>query len=348
MCRVAHLAVSLVVAATACSSRGRDATPETAVTLRPDSGSWSLPGTLRIPEAAGGIPCVAFFAGSGPTDRDWLSPLLPGTNGSARQLAEGLAAKGIGSLRFDKVGSGKNMEHLEVLSLEHYAEEASLAFDFLAARPECARVFLLGHSEGALHATAAALAKQSSPSFGGLVLMAGTSRTMLDTATAQIRQIHERAGDDMTAVDAGLAAFRGAATHLPDVAAPDLGRVPDAAALWRSATDPRQGKVVHELLLADPLEPARAYRGPALVLAAGRDAQVTTADADSLLAALASTPESKRRIVIPDANHVFKAETRDSAALTPAQVATSYAEEGRPLADGVVEAISAFVVANRK
>jgi len=42
------------------------------------------------PEAAGGIPCVVFFAGSGPTDRDWLSPLLPGTNGSGRALADGV------------------------------------------------------------------------------------------------------------------------------------------------------------------------------------------------------------------------------------------------------------------
>jgi hypothetical protein len=76
---------------------------------------------------------VVFLAGSGPTDRDWLSPLLPGRNGSGRQLAERLAAKGIGSLRFDKVGSGTNMEHLDVLSLAHYVDEASLAFDFLAA-----------------------------------------------------------------------------------------------------------------------------------------------------------------------------------------------------------------------
>jgi pimeloyl-ACP methyl ester carboxylesterase len=239
------------------------------------------------------------------------------------------------------------MEHLEVLSLEHYVEEASLAFDFLAARPECTRVFLLGHSEGALHATAAAVAKQSSPSFGGLVLMAGISRTMLDTAMAQIRQIHERAGDDMTAVDAGLASFRRAAANLPEVTAPDLGGVPEAAALWRTATDPRQAKVARELLLADPLAPARAYRGPALVLAAGRDAQVTAADVDSLLAALGSTPESKRRVLIGNANHVFKEETRDPATLTPAQVVTTYADEGRPLADRVVEAISAFVVANR-
>ena len=50
-----------------------------------------------------------FFAGSGPTDRDWTSPLLPGTNGSGAQLALALQARGVGSIRFDKVGSGVNM-----------------------------------------------------------------------------------------------------------------------------------------------------------------------------------------------------------------------------------------------
>jgi hypothetical protein len=47
-----------------------------------------------------------FFAGSGPSDRDWRSPLLPGTNGSGAQLALALQARGVGSIRFDKVGSG--------------------------------------------------------------------------------------------------------------------------------------------------------------------------------------------------------------------------------------------------
>src|SRR5262245_51796801 len=101
------------------------------VTLRPAGGGWALPATLVIPEAADPVPCVVFFAGSGPTDRDWRSPLLRGSNGSGRQLAEGLATKGIGSLRFDKVGSGANMDHLEMLSLGHYVDEASVAFDYL-------------------------------------------------------------------------------------------------------------------------------------------------------------------------------------------------------------------------
>src|SRR5262249_35310696 len=171
------------------------------VVIRPPGVAWSLPATLVIPEASAPVPCIVFFAGSGPTDRDWLSPMLPGKNGRARQLADGLAGKSVGSLRFDKVGSGTNQGPLDVLSLAHYVAEATAAFDFLAARPECSTVFLLGHSEGSLHMTSAAVAQQDSARFGGLISMAGPSRSLLETAIEQIRDAHRKAGDDMPAVE---------------------------------------------------------------------------------------------------------------------------------------------------
>src|SRR5215471_4635294 len=83
--------------------------------------SWPLDattvyGTLVKPSGPGVFPAVVMVAGSGPTDRDWNSPLLPGTNGSARLLAEVLARAGIASLRYDKRASGphvrENMQHL--------------------------------------------------------------------------------------------------------------------------------------------------------------------------------------------------------------------------------------------
>ena len=70
---------------------------------------YVLPSTISLPATDGPVPCIVFFAGSGPTDRDWTSPLLPGTNGSGAQLAHELQARGVGSIRFDKVGSGVNM-----------------------------------------------------------------------------------------------------------------------------------------------------------------------------------------------------------------------------------------------
>ena len=104
---------------------------------------YTLPSTITLPARDGAVPCVVFFAGSGPTDRDWTSPLLPGTNGSGAQLALALQERGVGSIRFDKVGSGVNMpksmapadlKMLDVLSLAHYVDEAEAAFDELAGR----------------------------------------------------------------------------------------------------------------------------------------------------------------------------------------------------------------------
>src|SRR5262249_57633727 len=96
---------------------------------------------------------------------------------------EGLAGKGVGWLGFDKVGSGTNQGPLDVLSLAHYVAEATAAFDFLAARPECSTVYLLGHSEGSLHMTSAAVTQQDSARFGGLISMAGPSPRLPPTPT---------------------------------------------------------------------------------------------------------------------------------------------------------------------
>ena len=70
------------------------------VTLQTPTGT--LYGTLLTPSSATPVPVVLIIAGSGPTDRDGNSILLPGPNNSLRMLAEGLVARGIASLRYDK------------------------------------------------------------------------------------------------------------------------------------------------------------------------------------------------------------------------------------------------------
>jgi len=73
-------------------------------------------GTLVRPAGPGPFPTVVMVAGSGPTDRDWNSPLLTGSNGSARLIAEALAAAGIASLRYDKRASGPHVrENMQTL-----------------------------------------------------------------------------------------------------------------------------------------------------------------------------------------------------------------------------------------
>src|SRR5436309_12878248 len=79
-------------------------------------GETSVYGTMVRPVGPGPFPAIVMVAGSGPTDRDWNSPLLPGPNGSARLLAEALARAGIASLRYDKRASGPHArENLPLL-----------------------------------------------------------------------------------------------------------------------------------------------------------------------------------------------------------------------------------------
>ena len=312
---------------------------------------YSLPATVSLPATDRPVPCVVLFAGSGPTDRDWNSPLLPGRNGSGGQLARALEARGVGSIRFDKVGSGANMpkssapddlKMLEVLSLAHYLDEAVAAFDELAGRPQCGPIYLLGHSEGSIHASSAAISKQADERFGGLISLSGPARSILDTAIGQIRAIHLKAGSDATVVDELLGAFRSAMLD-PDAAQPDLSGLPEATALWQAAHAPFQQAVVRELMFVDPLAALAAYRRRALVVSAANDAQVPGSDADAIFGALGSAAGDKDRVTIADANHVYKSEARAPSTISQAEIVATYNDEGHPLAEGFVDAIVRFV-----
>jgi len=315
---------------------------------------YTLPSTIALPASDGAVPCVVFFAGSGPTDRDWTSPLLPGNNGSGKQLALELQARGVGSIRFDKVGSGVNMPRsnapadlamLEVLSLDHYVDEVEAAFAELARRDRCGPIFLLGHSEGSLHASSAAIATQTDLRFGGLISLSGPSRSLLDTAIEQIRAMRSKAGADTTVVDVALGDFR-AAMLKPDAPAPDLSALPEAAGLWQVTHDPLQQRVARELILAEPLAALHAYRGRALVVSAANDAQVPGSDADRIFAALGSAAKDKTRVTIADANHVYKSEVRAPSTISQGEIVARYADDDHALADGLVDAIVGFVTAN--
>jgi len=123
-------------------------------------------------------------AGSGPTDRDWNSPLLPGTNGSARLLAEALAQAGIASLRYDKRASGPHVrENIQALmgklSMQSHVDELAGAVRMMAGQEyaRSGRIFALANSEGTLHALNYQVHHPEIP-FAGLVLIAPPGRSV--------------------------------------------------------------------------------------------------------------------------------------------------------------------------
>lgn len=123
------------------------------ITLKTTQGD--LAGTLLVPETlkTKKWPVVLIIAGSGPTDQDGNSTLLPGKNNSLKMLAEGLAKAGVASLRYDKRGVGKSASAAiqeADLRFSHFVEDAKAWVELLQADTRFSEVIVAGHSEGAL------------------------------------------------------------------------------------------------------------------------------------------------------------------------------------------------------
>src|SRR5690606_20762943 len=124
---------------------------EEAATLATPSGT--VHGTLLVPPASGPVPIALLIAGSGPTDRDGNSAILPGANNSLKLIAEGLADSGIASRRYDKRGIGESAPAgpNEVdLRFDNYVDDAAAWVERLQADPRFSAITIIGHSEGSL------------------------------------------------------------------------------------------------------------------------------------------------------------------------------------------------------
>ena len=121
---------------------------ETEVTV--GAAPWALPGTLSMPVGDGPFPGVVLIAGSGPQDRDETI----GPNRPLRDIAQGLASKGIAVLRYDKRtyahGAAMAADVADITVREETVDDAVAAIDLLRATSgvDPARVFVAGHSLG--------------------------------------------------------------------------------------------------------------------------------------------------------------------------------------------------------
>jgi fermentation-respiration switch protein FrsA (DUF1100 family) len=150
------------------------------------SDGHALAGTLELPAGAGPFSAALLLSGSGPLDRNSDCRRL--RLGISRQLAEQLGEVGVASLRYDKRGVGSSGQKWRTVGLSDNIADARAALASLKARPEvdASRVFVIGHSEGALIAGALAA---DSPDVAGVVLLAGAARTGEETLRWQMRAI---------------------------------------------------------------------------------------------------------------------------------------------------------------
>lgn len=139
-------------------------------------GEWKLPGTLSLPIGPGPFSGVVLLQGSGPQDRDETI----GPNKPFRDLAQGLASKGIAVLRYDKRTKvyGPQMAALKTITVQEETIEDSLqAVAVLRQQREIdpKRIFVLGHSLGGYLGPRIA---NLDGRLAGLIILAGSFRPM--------------------------------------------------------------------------------------------------------------------------------------------------------------------------
>ncbi|NML46591.1 alpha/beta hydrolase [Ramlibacter sp. G-1-2-2] len=154
-----------------------------------------LCGSLLLPERAGPWPAALLVAGSGPTDRDGNNFLLDAPCDNLKLLAQALAARGIASLRYDKRGVGASSYpglSEDALRFEQLVDDATALGRHLQQDDRFLDLTLLGHSEGALIASLAAL--ELGPR--ALVCVAGAGERASDLIR---RQLEPRLPPDLLA-----------------------------------------------------------------------------------------------------------------------------------------------------
>jgi len=307
--------------------------------------------TLTRPSGDGPFPAIAMVAGSGPTDRNWNSPLIPGANGSAALLAPILTAQNFITLRYDKRASGpharENMPRLlGKISMQSHREELAGGVRMLAARPavDPKRLFALTSSEGCIHALNYQLQAREFP-FAGLVLTGAPARSIGEVARGQIAaQLAAVPGGDalLAAYDAAMADFAAERLVNIDESLPETLRMVIGA-----VTAPHNLPFARELWVTDPIQLAASVTAPLLVVIGKKDLQVDWQVDGSRWEAFAED-HSNITVVYPDnANHVLKHEPRPREQLSPAEIANSYSAEDTVLDTQVVETLTAWLSARR-
>ena len=147
---------------------------------------FPLKGILTLPDGDGPFPGVVLVHGSGSSNMDEkVGKLTP-----FRDLAEGLARRGVASIRYDKRSFAHGLKMVldkknPITVREETIEDALLAASLLRADSRIGPVFLAGHSMGAMLAPRI---ECSGGDFAGLILLAGTPRRLEEVLLEQTEE----------------------------------------------------------------------------------------------------------------------------------------------------------------
>lgn len=276
-------------------------------------------GTLQLPEAPAKCPVVLMHAGSGPTDRDGNTPLLPGKNDSLKMIAQGLAEEGIASVRFDKRGIAASAGALTSeadLRFDDYVDDVVAWIKLLQNDTRFSGVVVLGHSEGSLIGMAAA---NKVSGLSGVISVAGAGKPAYELIEEQLANQAKDIRDESHAIMDDLKKGRTVEKVRSEL-----------MALFRPSVQP----YMISWFKYDPATEIANLDVPVLILQGTTDLQVPVEDAQLLAKA---KPDAKLKM-FDGMNHVLK-----EAPLDPQANIAAYSNPELPLAPGFLEEIVSFV-----
>ncbi len=241
-----------------------------------------LPGVLTVPKGQADFPLVILVHGSGPQDYDETV----GSNKVFRDIAHGLAKRGVGVFRYSK----RTLVYPGMVSTveDEVIDDVVHAFGMLKERG-FKKIYVLGHSLGGM--LIPRIAAKLGEGAAGYIALAAPARPMEDLMVEQTEYIASIAPAAMT---------QAAMTKV------------EVAKIKKLTADSKP----HELILHCPVSywldlkdynqvaMAASITRPVFYLQGGRDYQVTMVDFEIYRDKLSMKPNFKFK-AYPDLNHLF-------------------------------------------